>query len=84
VLEINVPEDEFENLWKRIADQWPSYLGYVTSFLTVGGLRLIHHGIFRRLASADARVMLANLLHCVGVDTEREARVAVWPSWAIT
>ena len=27
VLEISVPESDFEDLWKGIADQWPSYLG---------------------------------------------------------
>ena len=63
VLEIGVPESAFEdNLWKGIADQWPSYLGYATSFLTVGALWFIHHAIFRRLASADAMVMRLNIL----------------------
>ena len=45
VLEISVPESDFDNRWKGIADQWPSYLGYATSFLTVGPLWAIHHGI---------------------------------------
>jgi TMEM175 potassium channel family protein len=62
VLEISVPESDFEHLWNGIADQWPSYLGYATSFLTIGGLWFIHHGIFRRLASADTIVMRLNLL----------------------
>ena len=62
VLEISVPESDFEDLWKGIADQWPSYLGYATSFLTIGALWFIHHGIFRRLASADAMVMRLNIL----------------------
>jgi uncharacterized membrane protein len=31
VLEISVPEDALENLWRGIADQWPSYLAHVTS-----------------------------------------------------
>ena len=62
VLEIGVPARDFDNLWKGIADQWPSYLGYATSFLTVGALWLAHHGIFRRLSSADGVVMRLNLL----------------------
>lgn len=62
VLEIGVPESEFEHLWRGIADQWPSYLAYVTSFVTIGALWLGHHGIFRRLASADSVVMRLNLL----------------------
>ena len=62
VLEISVPEDAFSNLWRGIADQWPSYLAYATSFLTIGGFWLAHHGVFRRTAYADLRLMLANLL----------------------
>jgi uncharacterized membrane protein len=62
VLEIAVPEADFEHLGKGIADQWPSYLGYATSFLTIGYLWLVHHGIFRRLRFADITVIRLNLL----------------------
>jgi uncharacterized membrane protein len=62
VLEISVPEAAFEDLWHGIADQWPSYLAYVTSFLTIGTIWLMHHGIFRRLAQADGFVTRMNLL----------------------
>ena len=62
VLELSVPHDALDDLWQGIADQWPSYLAYVTSFLTVGGLWMLHHAIFRRLASADVVVMRLNLL----------------------
>lgn len=62
VLEIGVPEGELDDLWAGIADQWPSYFAYVTSFITIGAIWLGHHAIFRRLQSADAPVMQANLL----------------------
>lgn len=62
VLEISVPEAAFDDLWRGILDQWPSYLGYVTSFVTIGGFWLVHHSIVRRLDSADSRVMQINLL----------------------
>jgi uncharacterized membrane protein len=62
VLELNVPALEFRDLWHGIAEQWPSYLAYVTSFITIGALWMAHHGIFRRLAVADATVMRLNLL----------------------
>ncbi|HTY80863.1 MAG TPA: TMEM175 family protein [Candidatus Bathyarchaeia archaeon] len=62
VLELSVPERGFEDLWKGIADQWPSYLAYITSFVTIGGMWMAHHGIFRRLASADGMVMRLNIL----------------------
>lgn len=62
ILEISVPESAFENLWKGIVDQWPAYLAYATSFITIGVIWLLHHGIFRRLASADGVVMRLNIL----------------------
>ena len=55
ILEIGVPESEFDNLWRGIADQWPSYLGYATSFITIGGIWIVHHGIFSRLQYANSR-----------------------------
>ena len=62
VLEIGVPESEFDDLWRGIVEEWPSYLAYATSFITIGGFWLAHHGILRRLQYANRRVMLVNLL----------------------
>ena len=67
VLELSVPEADFNDLWKGIGDQWPSYLSYATSFLTIGGLWLLHHGIFRRLRFADSNVIRLNLLLLMAV-----------------
>jgi uncharacterized membrane protein len=52
VLDLHVPASEFNHLWRGIAHQWPSYLGYATSFLTVGGIWLVHHGILLLMAVA--------------------------------
>ncbi len=62
VLDIRIPPTAFQDLWRAIVDEWPSYLGYVTSFTTIGGIWLAHHGIFRRLRYANAQVMRINLL----------------------
>lgn len=67
VLEIAVPEQDFANLWRGIGDQWPSYLGYVTSFLTIGGIWLSHHALFGRLEFVNRRVMQLNLLLLMAV-----------------
>ena len=67
VLDISVPEADFDDLWNGIVDQWPAYLGYATSFLTIGAVWLAHHGIFRRLAQIDATVMRLNLVLLVTV-----------------
>jgi uncharacterized membrane protein len=62
VLEISVPEDAFDDLWRGIADQWPSYLAYATSFWTIGGHWAIHHGLFRRMRYANGTFVRLNLL----------------------
>ena len=67
VLELNVPESSFDDLWAGIAHQWPSYLAYVTSFVTIGGIWAAHHGIFRRLRYANQRLMVLNLLLLMAV-----------------
>lgn len=61
VLELSVPEEGFSHLTRAILEQWPSYLGYVTSFLTIGGLWLAHHALFGRLRFVDRRMMQLNL-----------------------
>jgi TMEM175 potassium channel family protein len=67
VLEIRVPESSFHDLWAGIAHQWPAYLAYATSFLTIGGIWLGHHAIFRRLEYANNRIMRLNLLLLMAV-----------------
>jgi uncharacterized membrane protein len=61
VLDIGVSQSELHDLWHGIAHQWPAYLGYATSFITIGGIWLAHHGVFRRLRYANNAVMRINL-----------------------
>jgi uncharacterized membrane protein len=67
VLDLNVPPGEFDELWRAILDEWPSYLAYTSSFLTIGGIWLRHHGIFGRLQYVDRRIMRLNLLLLMSV-----------------
>jgi TMEM175 potassium channel family protein len=67
VLEIHVPPTEFHDLWRGIVHEWPAYLGYATSFFTIGGIWLAHHAVFRRLRYANERVMRLNLLLLMAV-----------------
>jgi uncharacterized membrane protein len=67
VFDLAVPASSFDNLWRGIAHEWPSYLAYLTSFITIGGLWMAHLGIFRRLQSANATIMRLNLLVLMGV-----------------
>ena len=67
VLDLGVPASSFDDLWSGIAHQWPSYLAYVTSFVTIGGLWMAHHALFRCLQYADAMVMRVNLVLLMAV-----------------
>jgi uncharacterized membrane protein len=67
VLDLNVPASEYEDLWRGILKEWPAYLAYASSFLTIGGIWLRHHGIFSRLAYVDRRLMTLNLLLLMAV-----------------
>ena len=62
VLEIGVDPADFDHLWQALADEWPSYLAYVTSFLTVGGVWLAHHRLFSHLRYVDPMLMRLNIL----------------------
>jgi uncharacterized membrane protein len=91
VLDIGVPDEAFDDLWRGIGDQWPAYLAYATSFWTIGGLWTAHHALFRRLRYADGLLIRANLLlllvvaflpfptrlvgEAVGTDTGEQAAV---------
>ncbi|MGN6871926.1 MAG: TMEM175 family protein [Solirubrobacteraceae bacterium] len=47
---------------KELEHEWPSYLAYVTSFPTVGGVWIAHHRACRRLRFSDSTMMRLNLL----------------------
>jgi TMEM175 potassium channel family protein len=67
VLDLSIPATEFHDLWAAIAGEWPAYLAYATSFLTIGGIWLTHHGIFARVQYVDRRLMTLNLLLLMAV-----------------
>jgi uncharacterized membrane protein len=67
VLEIGVETEDLAHPWEALADEWPSYLAYVTSFLTIGSVWLAHHGLFSRLRAVDAVLMRMNILLLMAV-----------------
>jgi uncharacterized membrane protein len=62
VLEIRVDPGDFGDLRHALAREWPAYLAYVTSFLTVGSVWIAHHGLFVRLRYVDPVLLRLNLL----------------------
>jgi uncharacterized membrane protein len=61
VLDIRVPSG-LGHLKDALEHEWPAYLAYVTSFLTIGGVWITHHTIYSALRYVDATMMRINLL----------------------
>jgi uncharacterized membrane protein len=62
VLELSVEADAGDHLLQSLLDEWPSYLAYITSFLTIGVIWLQHSAITNSLRAADATLYRLNLL----------------------
>lgn len=71
VLEIQVPGAAelraAHGLWPALGHRWPSYVGYVISFLTIGIMWANHHALFEYIRHVNRRLMFANLLLLMGV-----------------
>jgi uncharacterized membrane protein len=62
VLDLAVGADAGDHLLRSILDEWPSYLAYVTSFLTIGAVWLQHSTVTGVLRAADGSLYRINLL----------------------
>jgi uncharacterized membrane protein len=62
VLELGVEANAADHLLHSIVHEWPAYMAYVTSFLTIGVIWLEHSAITGTLRSADATLYRLNLL----------------------
>lgn len=51
-----------DHLLGRLLDLWPSYLGYVLSFLLIGLLWVNHHVMFEHIVKTDRLLMFVNTL----------------------
>jgi uncharacterized membrane protein len=62
VLDIRISASDFDRLGHALLEEWPAYLAYVTSFLTVGSVWIAHHNLFTRLKYVDAPLLRINML----------------------
>jgi uncharacterized membrane protein len=64
VLDLKIPPVEQNQrpgaLLHSLAVQWPSYVAFVTSFLSVLIMWVNHHGIFRLIRKTSSRLLFAN------------------------
>jgi len=62
VLELSVPEDAGSDLLGAFLDQWPSYLAYVVSFVSIGATWVAHAAITHHLQAMDSVLIRLNLI----------------------
>ena len=62
VLELRLPVHGDQHLVRAILHEWPSYLAYAASFVTIGVVWLQHSRVARPLRTADANLYRLNLL----------------------
>ncbi len=63
VLDIRVPPPGggSPSLAHNLAQAWPNYAAYVTSFITIGIIWVNHHAMISRLRRADHSILVLNL-----------------------
>jgi uncharacterized membrane protein len=61
-LNLTFPEPGTQPLGAFLAKQWPAYLAYVISFITIGIIWINHHAAIGRLREVDHGILARNLL----------------------
>jgi uncharacterized membrane protein len=69
VLDLHVPARKLLEgpLSAALAEEWPAYAAYVTSFLIIGIIWVNHHGVFELVARVDRTALFLNLLLLMAV-----------------
>jgi uncharacterized membrane protein len=62
VLDVAIPASAERHLLRAVIDLWPSYLGYVVSFSTIGAMWLGHNAVTEYLNRANVVFVRLNLL----------------------
>jgi TMEM175 potassium channel family protein len=63
VLDLKVPHPPLHHtLGHELANNWPNYAAYVTSFVTIGIIWINHHAMIARLREPDHAILMLNLL----------------------
>lgn len=56
-----------DELARALLAQWPNYLAFLTSFLTIGVMWMNHHRLFTLIRRADHLLMVLNTLLLLGI-----------------
>ena len=67
ILDVHVPTVQ-TGLLQALLNQWPTYLGYVTSFLVITIFGANHHNMFRHIRQVDYALLLINAFFLIFID----------------
>jgi uncharacterized membrane protein len=69
VLNIHIPTGlpSDRSLTIALLDQWPTYLGFLASFATIGIMWINHHRLFSLIERVDNILLLLNMLLLLGI-----------------
>ena len=62
ILEVRVPRVPGASLGSALSHQWPSYVGYLVSFLTIGVIWVNHHHMFRLIERTTHGFLMMNVV----------------------
>ncbi len=60
ILDVTVPHGSGAHLAHALVAEWPAYLAYVTSFLTIGVIWINHHAMFSKVGRIDRSFVFVN------------------------
>ena len=68
ILEVRVPPDvPGQDLGRAVVHQWPSYAGYLVSFLTIGVIWVNHHHMFKLIARTNHAFLMINVVFLMAI-----------------
>jgi len=62
ILEVKVPPTSGDKLAAAVVHAWPSYAGYVVSFLTIGVIWVNHHHMFKLIERTTHAFLMLNVV----------------------
>jgi uncharacterized membrane protein len=62
ILDVHVPHVAGRTLGSALAREWPSYAGFLVSFLTIGIIWVNHHHMFKLIARTNHAFLMLNVL----------------------
>ena len=68
ILDVHIPHVRpGDSLLHALAHQWPSYAGYVVSFLTIGIMWVNHHHMFKLIERSNHTFLMLNVVFLMAI-----------------